>query len=263
MIYDQLLINEIDEDRKPDGRLFRTDRVTVSNATKVVHVGVLGETRIEEKMLELVKFMNVHDVPSFEKCFIAHYYFEYIHPFYDGNGRTGRFIACSYLSRKLDYLSAISFSSAIVKNKAGYINSFQEVSHRDNRGEITHFILDMLRFVNDGQHHIIQELTTSKRSYELSKSFVNAKPFSGTEKTVLDLLIQQKLFGNSVQEFTDKEILSEANKLPSDKKISRAKLDQAMRALVEKNVVRQTKRKPSIHVLTKKFEADMDNIDGQ
>ncbi|WP_254557063.1 Fic family protein, partial [Salmonella enterica] len=77
-----------------------------------------GQDTIKNRLEDLVKFMNRDDIPTYEKAFISHFYFENTHPFYDGNGRTGRFILCSYLARKLDYLSAVGVSVAILENRS-------------------------------------------------------------------------------------------------------------------------------------------------
>ena len=48
------------------------------------------------------------------------YFFEYIHPFYDGNGRTARFIASYFLAEHLNYLTALRLSVIIKRQRKKY-----------------------------------------------------------------------------------------------------------------------------------------------
>lgn len=89
---------------------------------------------IQNLMSNLEKFVNDNDMCSFDplvKMAIIHYQFESIHPFYDGNGRTGRIINILYLIiNELQKLPILYLSSYIIKNKARYYELLQDV--RDN-----------------------------------------------------------------------------------------------------------------------------------
>lgn len=117
ILYDKLLNDEIDKNKLPDGNLFRNNGVWIGNSDKKVHVPKEKEENFVSDLAQWLTFINKDEIPFIYKTFIAHYYFEYIHPFYDGNGRLGRYIACVYLAYKLDPLTAISFSREIGKNK--------------------------------------------------------------------------------------------------------------------------------------------------
>ncbi|UUX35269.1 Fic family protein [Fundicoccus culcitae] len=111
-IFDELVLDEIDDTAKPDGELFRKEAVYITSdlGTKKIHQGEPTEDRIHQKLLILIEFMNLDDISFLFKAIITHYYFEYIHPFYDGNGRMGRFLLSIYLSRKLDVYTGLSVS---------------------------------------------------------------------------------------------------------------------------------------------------------
>ena len=86
------------------------------------------------KNLEL--FINDDTISDFDplvKMAIIHYQFESIHPFYDGNGRTGRIINVLYLvlNDLLD-LPVLYLSRYIIANKGRYYKLLQEVRETDN-----------------------------------------------------------------------------------------------------------------------------------
>jgi Fic family protein len=86
---------------------------------------------IIELMSNLDKYINLpelHDVDPLIKMAIIHHQFESIHPFYDGNGRTGRIINILYLVyMKLLDIPVLYLSRYINQNKADYYRLLQEV----------------------------------------------------------------------------------------------------------------------------------------
>jgi Fic family protein len=91
---------------------------------------------IQDLMSNLEKFINDDELSDFDpiiKMAIIHYQFESIHPFYDGNGRTGKIINVLYLVMKglLD-LPILYLSNYIINHKADYYRLLQEVRETDN-----------------------------------------------------------------------------------------------------------------------------------
>lgn len=89
---------------------------------------------INRLMSNLERFINdpmVSDYDPLIKMAIIHYQFESIHPFYDGNGRTGRIINILYLIlEELQTLPILYLSNYIIKHKADYYRLLQQL--RDN-----------------------------------------------------------------------------------------------------------------------------------
>lgn len=86
-------------------------------------------------MADLERFINddtLFDVDPLVKMALIHHQFESIHPFYDGNGRTGRIINVLYLVKQglLD-IPVLYLSRHIVRTKADYYRLLQEVRDRD------------------------------------------------------------------------------------------------------------------------------------
>lgn len=82
-------------------------------------------------MGNLVEYINrpeMHEVDPLVKMAVIHHQFESIHPFYDGNGRTGRIINILYLVQEgLLSLPILYLSRYIIANKAEYYRLLQEV----------------------------------------------------------------------------------------------------------------------------------------
>ena len=141
-----------------DGKYFRRGNVRVVNSLgKTVHIGVAPD-KIEEYIKKLINFLNRDDVPVLVKISISHFYFEYIHPFYDGNGRFGRYLISLYLFDKLDVLTTFSISNSILRDLKKYYNSFIETEDISNYGEITFFVENILKTIKNEQERIIEFL---------------------------------------------------------------------------------------------------------
>jgi len=91
---------------------------------------------INRLMSNLEKFMNIPSMCDYDpivKMAIIHYQFESIHPFYDGNGRTGRIINILYLIfEKLQSLPILYLSNYIIENKSDYYRLLQQVRADEN-----------------------------------------------------------------------------------------------------------------------------------
>ncbi|MEA2041937.1 MAG: Fic family protein [Bacteroidota bacterium] len=102
---------------------------------KIVYTPPQDYQTIQELMTNLERFVNDERISDFDplvKMAIIHYQFESIHPFYDGNGRTGRIINVLYLVMNglLD-LPILYLSRYIIENKGEYYKKLQEVRETD------------------------------------------------------------------------------------------------------------------------------------
>jgi Fic family protein len=99
---------------------------------------------IEGLLSNLEKYINEpNDIDPLINMAIIHYQFETIHPFYDGNGRTGRIINVLYLIlNKLLDIPILYLSRYIIKHKADYYRLLQEVRTDDKWEEWIGFMLD-------------------------------------------------------------------------------------------------------------------------
>ena len=199
-IYDEMFEDfEKSGNYKLDGKYFRKDTVKVINGLgNTIHIGINGEEAIEKNIEDLIQFMNRKDIPFLVKASISHFFFEYIHPFYDGNGRFGRYLLSLYLARKLDILTAFSLSYSISKNLDDYYKSFVEVEDVNNYGEITFFVGNILETIKKGQEEIIKLLNDSimKLSYSFEIFEEITKNLILKEKDILFIYLQNYLFND-------------------------------------------------------------------
>jgi len=112
--------------RKVPGTVLKNDATG-----EVIYTPPQDFETIQDLMTNMESFINddkLSDLDSLVKMAIIHFQFESIHPFYDGNGRTGRIINVLYLVIKnlLD-LPILYLSHYIIKNKAKYYQLLQDV----------------------------------------------------------------------------------------------------------------------------------------
>ncbi len=124
---------------------------------ETVYTPPQSEDEIIRLMSNLEKYINdstLQDIDPLIKMAIIHFQFESIHPFYDGNGRTGRIINILYLVlEKLQSLPILYLSNYIIKHKSDYYHFLQSVRD-DNSWE------DWVLFMIKGVEETAKETTS-------------------------------------------------------------------------------------------------------
>lgn len=249
-IYDEMFEDfEKSGNYKLDGKYFRKDTVKIINGLgNIIHIGVNGEEAIEKNIEDLIQFMNIKDIPFLVKASIVHFFFEYIHPFYDGNGRFGRYLLSLYLARKLDNLTAFSVSYSISKNLDDYYKSFVEVEDVNNYGEITFFVENILKTIKNGQEMIIELLNDSVMRFKHSMEILDelTKELSEKENIILRIYLQNYLF-NDFEELTNVELTSIIGDL------TQQTINKYTQELEKKGYLVKIKQRPLTYSLSEKI----------
>ena len=249
-IYDEMFEDfEKSGNYKLDGKYFRKDIVKVINGLgNTIHIGVNGEEAIEKNIESLIEFMNIKDIPFLVKASISHFFFEYIHPFYDGNGRFGRYLLSLYLARKLDNLTAFSVSYSISRNLDDYYKSFVEVEDVTNYGEITFFVENILKTIKNGQEMIIELLNDSVMRFKHSIEILDelTKDLSEKENIILQIYLQNYLF-NDFEELTNVELTSIIGDL------TQQTINKYTQELEKKGYLVKIKQRPLTYSLSEKI----------
>lgn len=136
---------------------------TLQNQHKeIVYTPPQSKVQIEEFMHNLELYINdpdMHDIDPLIKMAIIHHQFESIHPFLDGNGRTGRIISILYLviNSLLD-LPILYLSRYITHNKGEYYRLIQRVrdAGENNQSEWEEWILFILKGVEETAEETIR-----------------------------------------------------------------------------------------------------------
>ncbi len=141
-----------------------TPGTTLSNTKgEVIYTPPNGEDVIRKKLANLEKFVNEdNSIDPLIKMAIMHYQFEAIHPFTDGNGRTGRILLLLYLkvSGLLD-MPAIYLSEYIIKNKADYYKSLRGVTENNDWETFILYMLDMIEITSNKGLERLKKITNA------------------------------------------------------------------------------------------------------
>jgi Fic family protein len=141
-----LQIQEVVEQNRAGFRKLPGTKLLNDLTGQIVYIPPQDFDSITSLMQNLETFINddtMMDADPLVKMAIIHHQFESIHPFYDGNGRTGRIINILYLVQKgLLHLPVLYLSRYIIQHKADYYRLLQEVRDTGEWEEWILFILD-------------------------------------------------------------------------------------------------------------------------
>ncbi|NMM99233.1 Fic family protein [Bifidobacterium olomucense] len=198
-IYDKVALDEIEERHRPDGELFRKDDVEVLGPHGLpIHNGVKGEGNISSLLADMIHLAESESIPRLQAAIMSHFLFEYVHPFYDGNGRTGRYLLALYLNHDLTMPTVLSLSRTIAENKNAYYKAFTEAEDTLNCGELTFFVNTILGFIQEAQDELIDELGEKVdrlvKGGDICKRISEEHRLSANADELLYSLMQEEMF---------------------------------------------------------------------
>ena len=148
-------------------------KLTNPASGQIVYTPPEGEEIIRQKLKELEDFIHAEDnIDPLIKLALIHYQFEAIHPFSDGNGRTGRIILLLYLKLVgLLELPALYLSNYIIDHKNDYYLKLRMVTEKGDWQTWIMYMLDMVeQTAIKGRQQITKiELLMSKMGSEIHK----------------------------------------------------------------------------------------------
>ncbi len=146
---------------------------------KVVYTPPQSASEIDHMMSELEKFIHLppeQDPDPLIRMALIHHQFESIHPFYDGNGRTGRILNVLYLVKEgLLNIPVLYLSRSLLETKVDYYRLLQEVREKQNWEE---WIIYMLEAVADSSARTIEIIRVIRSAVlEMKHRIREAFPF--------------------------------------------------------------------------------------
>lgn len=211
-IYDEIVLEEVVSENRhnaPDGQIFRKDMAEVYAATgKSIHKGKYPEAEIISCMDKALNFLNSEEIQALFRICLFHYMIEYIHPFYDGNGRLGRFILSYCISENLERLLAYRISQTIKENIKAYYHAFQACNDPRNLADLTPFLIMMLNMIAMSMEDLRNSLNDKLISWNRYCSVIPRLDQHQNKDIaqLYDILIQAALF--SEQGISTQELLS-------------------------------------------------------
>jgi Fic family protein len=139
----------------------RTPGTRIANGKgETVYTPPEGDTVIRDKLRDLENFMHADDsLDPLVKMALMHYQFEAIHPFPDGNGRTGRILNILYLVDKgLLNLPVLYLSRYIIDHKTAYYEGLRRVTEEGAWQDWVLYMLDAIEQTSIRTHQQITDI---------------------------------------------------------------------------------------------------------
>jgi Fic family protein len=172
--------------RKLPGTVLRNE-----TTGEIVYTPPAGEPEIRALLSNLEDYINVdqNDIDPLIKLAVIHYQFESIHPFYDGNGRTGRIINVLYLVLKKLLESPILYlSSYIIRNKSAYYRLLQDVRTLENWED---WIVYILTGIEETAEETLRLVKRINEEVEAMSAEIKEKLPKIYSKELIDLLFYE------------------------------------------------------------------------
>lgn len=201
--------------RKPNGEL------------EIIYTPPHGVELLQRLLIDMLDFVyddDTYDLHPLIKIALAHYQFESIHPFRDGNGRTGRILNVLFLCHKgyLDY-PILYASSYIIRNKNQYYDLLRTSKETEQYEPIVEFMLHSFKETAEHTLQIVEGIRTLLAQYSDEKYLSMLKgqlePLQNTVnvifkkvyvrvKDLVDLGIHRQTAAAYLDQFVDQGLLS-------------------------------------------------------
>lgn len=154
---------------------------------EIIYTPPEGEDLIRSLLANWEQFIHARDdLDPLIRMAVAHYQFEAIHPFGDGNGRTGRIVNSLFLIQEgLLSLPILYLSRYIIQNKADYYRLLQEVT---SKGHWEAWVLYVVTGVENTAHWTTQKIAAIRALLDNSANFVRQKLPKVYSRELMDLI---------------------------------------------------------------------------
>jgi Fic family protein len=170
---------------------------------EVVYTPPVGEPLLRSLLSNWEQFMHADDgLDPLIRMAVAHYQFEAIHPFTDGNGRTGRILnSLFFISQKLLTLPILYLSRYIIANKSDYYRYLLDVTRE---GAWADWILFMLRGVEETSRWTVDKIAAIRRLQTQTGEYVRSQKPKIYSHEFVNLIFEKPYC--RIQDMTDREL---------------------------------------------------------
>lgn len=218
-----LKVQEILEENNAGFRKLPGTALKNSASGETIYIPPQDTDRINQLMSNLEKFVNesnFSDLDPLIKMAIIHFQFESIHPFYDGNGRTGRIINILYLIlQNLQNLPVLYLSSYIIRTKSEYYRLLQQLRETNSWEEwilymvegVEQTAIETIVLIRDIKELMLNFKNRLRDNYKFySQDLINnlfKHPYTKIEFIVKDLNVSRITAANYLNKLADDGIL--------------------------------------------------------
>ena len=158
-----------------DGHMYRHDKVFIQSNKFIGNFEGFKKKDIPESLNNLFNFMNDQSYDIYFRAIVGHIYFEMIHPYFDYNGRTGRFLPLWLFSNEGQRDKMLYFATAIGNYREQYISLFRSnINSRTYEINIDRMIIGFLKLLIKNQYQYIWMKNQEKIYIDKhNKSFTN------------------------------------------------------------------------------------------
>lgn len=184
-----LVCSEI-KGREMDIRKVSGTAIRNGTTGETIYTPPVGEQLIRDKLANWERFIHQNEeLDPLIILAVAHYQFEAIHPFTDGNGRTGRILNSLFLIDKgLLSLPILYLSRYIIKNKNDYYRLLLSVTAEQNWQD---WIIYILKGIEDTASWTVKKIEAIRSLLEETKNYMQDKLPQIYQRELVDLLFEQ------------------------------------------------------------------------
>lgn len=173
----------------------RIANINANGEPETIYTPPHGKELIQELLIDMLDFVyddEAYIMHPLIKIALAHYQFESIHPFRDGNGRTGRILNVLFLCQK-GYLSQpiLYASSYIIKNKNQYYKLLQECKETQNYINVIKYMLASFKSTAQKTLSIVESIKEMVNEYTKDEFLDKLKGHKEVLFEIIDLIFKK------------------------------------------------------------------------
>lgn len=170
--------------------IFRKRGVGVFDGANIIHVAPPAE-RVKGLMEDLFEWLEASSDHLLIRSCVFHYEFEFIHPFSDGNGRTGRLWQSLILGKLNPIFEHLPIENMVYVHQQDY---YSAISQSSSKGDCQPFIDFMLQEILDTlMEHQGKSLYEIGAEYNLSESEIQALGFIRADRRITAVKLSEKI----------------------------------------------------------------------